>query len=72
MEKPILQVGSRVRITSYGPFRGLRGVIQRIDEIRPSSELSEPFCFYLVRLEGAHITDPVWFQYEEVEPISHA
>jgi hypothetical protein len=35
-----------------------------IDEI-PS--LDEPFCFYLVDLEGAYIKEPVWFQYEEVE-----
>ncbi len=70
MEKSVLQVGNRVRITSYGPFRGLRGIIQRVDELPPSSDLSEPFCFYLVRLEGAHIKEPVWFHYEEVESIT--
>ncbi len=70
MEMPVLQVGSRVRITSYGPFRDLRGVIQRVDELPPTSDQSEPFCFYLVRLEGAHIKEPVWFHHEEVEPIT--
>jgi len=70
MEKLALQVGSRVRIVSYSPFRGLRGVIERVDEIPSSPDLSEPLCFYLVRLEGAHIKDPVWFHHEEVEPIT--
>jgi len=70
MEKSILQVGNRVRITSYGPFRGLRGIIQRVDELPPTPGQFEPFCFYLVRLEGAHIKEPVWFHYEEVELIT--
>ncbi len=70
IEKSVLPVGSRVCITSYGPFRYLRGVIQRVDEILPSSELAELFCFYLVRLEGAYIANPVWFQYEEVELVT--
>jgi len=70
MEKPVLQVGSRVRIVSYSPFRGLRGVITRVDEIPSTSGLSEPLRFYLVRLEGAYIKDPVWFNHEEVEPIT--
>ncbi len=70
MEKSDLQVGSRVHIISYSPFRGLRGVIQCVDEIPLTPDLSEPFCFYLVRLEGAQIKDPIWFHYEEVEPIT--
>lgn len=70
MEKLVLQVGSRVRITSYGPFRDLRGVVQCVDEMLSTSELSELFCFYLVRLEGAYIANPVWFLSEEVEPIT--
>lgn len=70
MEKLVLQVGSRVLITSYSPFRGLRGVIQRVDELPPTSNLPEPLCFYLVRLEGAYIKNPVWFLHEEIEPIT--
>jgi hypothetical protein len=30
----------------------------------------EPFCFYLVALEGAQIKEPVWFECEEVEPVA--
>lgn len=69
-EDTALQVGSTVRITSYSPFRGLGGVIQLVDEI-PSvvGDFIEPFCFYLVRLEGTSIQTPVWFQREEIEPI---
>jgi len=70
MEEPVLQVGSRVRVTSHGPFRGLRGVIQRVDELPPAPGQAERFCFYLVLLEGAHIKEPVWFNHEEVEPIT--
>jgi len=69
MEKPVLRAGSRVRIVSSSPFRGLRGVIIRVDEIPSTSDLSEPLRFYLVRLEGAYIKVPVWFHHEEVEPI---
>jgi len=33
-------------------------------------DLVEPFCFYQVELEGALTKEPVWFEYDEVEPIS--
>jgi hypothetical protein len=65
----ILQVGSRVRVTSYGPFRGLRGTIRNVDTI--PSDLEELFCFYLVTLEGAYIKEPIWFEYHEVEVVTH-
>ncbi len=42
--------GSRVRVTNYSPFRGLRGTIISIHMI--AVDLDEPFCFYLVALEG--------------------
>jgi hypothetical protein len=61
----VFPVGSSVRVVSYGPFRGLRGTIRTIDTI--SADLEEPFCFYLVALEGAQIQEPIWFQYDEVE-----
>jgi hypothetical protein len=64
---PIFQVGHRVRILSYGPFRGLIGTIRIVDTI---VDLIEPFCFYLIDLEGAFTKEPVWFEYDEVEPIS--
>ncbi|HLQ30482.1 MAG TPA: hypothetical protein VK140_14715 [Ktedonobacteraceae bacterium] len=62
-----VEVGSRVCITNYSPFRGLRGTVQTVDTI---PHLVEPNCFYLVRLEGAQIREPVWFEYEEVELVS--
>jgi len=61
-------IGSRIRVVSYGPFRGLRGTILLVDTI--TSDLEEPFCLYLIALEGAHMKEPVWFEYDEVEPIS--
>lgn len=63
------QVGNRVRVTSYSPFRGLTGTVRRVDADTISA-LVEPFCFYLVDLEGAQIKGPVWFNYEEVDSVS--
>ena len=61
----VFQVGSRVRVTSYSPFRGLRGTIRAIDMI--AADLDEPFCFYQIALEGAYIQEPIWFECDEVE-----
>ncbi len=57
--------GNRVRVTSHGPFRGLNGTIRQIDSI--VDDLEDPFCFYLVELERASITEAIWFEYHEVE-----
>ena len=65
MQYIIFPVGSRVRVTSYSPFRGLRGTILTVDTI--SAELEEPFCFYHIELEGAYIKGPIWFEFDEVE-----
>jgi hypothetical protein len=67
MRNAILLTGNRVRVTSYGPFRGLQGVIQRVDVI--SDDLEDPFCFYLIALEGSVFRTPVWFAWHEVECI---
>ena len=64
----ILSEGSLVRITSYSPFRGLRGTIRRVDTI--ATELEEPFCFYLIGLEGVQMKEPLWFEYDEVELVA--
>jgi hypothetical protein len=70
-EVDFLHVGDRVRITSYSPFRGLRGTIRIVDSITVDPE--EPiFCFYLVALEGAQIREPIWFEYFEVELLASA
>lgn len=65
MRKSVLLVGNRVRVTSYGPFRGLQGIIQRVDTIADDPE--DPFCFYLIVLEGATTQAPIWFESHEVE-----
>lgn len=50
------------------PFRGLRGTIRSIHII--ADDLDEPFCFYLVALEGVNLKEPLWFEYHEVEPVA--
>jgi hypothetical protein len=54
-----------VHVTSYSPFRGLRGTVLKVNSI--ADDFEEPFCFYLVALEGAHIHEPIWFEYHEIE-----
>jgi hypothetical protein len=68
MEIHVLPVESLVYVTSYSPFRGLRGTIRTVHTIAP--DLDEPFCFYLIALEGARVREPVWFEYDEVELIA--
>ncbi|HEU5376831.1 MAG TPA: hypothetical protein VFV38_15455 [Ktedonobacteraceae bacterium] len=58
---------SRIRVTHYGPFRGMKGTIQAVDTI--DDDLEEPFCFYLVALEGTTLQEPIWFEYDEIELI---
>jgi len=67
-EQNIYPPGSLVHVTSYSPFRGLNGTIQTTDAI--SDDLEEPFCFYLVALEGTQIKEPIWFEHEEVELVT--
>jgi hypothetical protein len=66
MNNQVLPVGSMVRVISYGPFRGLKGTIRKVDTI-PGLAAGEAFCFYLVELVGAHIKEPIWFECDEVE-----
>ena len=73
MEVQILEVdafpiGSRVRVTNYSPFRGLKGTILTIHMI--ATALEEPFCFYLIALEGVQLKEPIWFEYTEVELVA--
>jgi flavodoxin len=65
MSNRIYTVGNLVRVTSYGPFRGLKGTIQTVDRIADS--LEEAFCFYLIDLEGVTIPAPIWFESQEIE-----
>ena len=59
-------VGSRVRTLSYGPFRGLKGTVRKVDCIL---YLDEPVWFYHIELEGVQIEEPLWFAYDEIELI---
>ena len=66
----IFPVGSRVRVASYGPFRGLKGTIQRVDTIAPTRPGEERFCFYQIALEGTSVREPIWFECHEVELVA--
>jgi hypothetical protein len=68
MNNQALPVGGRVRVSSYGPFRGLKEAIRKVDTI-PGALADEAFCFYCVELEGTHIKEPIWFACDEVEGV---
>ena len=61
-------IGSRVRVANYSPFRGLKGTIRAVNII--NDDLEEPFCFYLVAVDGVQLKEPIWFEYTEVELIA--
>ena len=67
MKSHMFSVGSRVRVVSYSPYRGIRGTVRNIHSLPP---IEEPFCFYLVALEGTLIREPMWLEYDEVELIT--
>jgi len=67
MENDVFAIGNHVQISSYGPFRGLRGTIQTIHCLPP---LEEPLCFYHIALEGTHLKEAIWFSEEEVQPLA--
>jgi hypothetical protein len=64
----VMLVGSLVCVTSYSPFRGLRGTVRSVDTI--AADLDEHFCFYLIALEGVQMKEPLWFEYDEVELVA--
>ena len=65
MGSHVFAEGSRVRVITYSPFRGLKGMIRIVHRIAPRVE--DPFCFYQIELEGAQVKEPIWFASEEVE-----
>jgi hypothetical protein len=67
MKHSVVPAGSRVRVTSYGPFRELQGTIKEVISIVDDWE--DPVCFYLKALEGATMPMPIWFECHEVELI---
>jgi hypothetical protein len=64
----VLPVGSRVRVTSYSPFREQRATVRDAHTI--AADLEEPFCFYLIALDGGQVKEPIWFEYDEIELIT--
>ena len=55
-------------MANYSPFRGLKGTIHAVNLINIDQD--EPFCFYLIALEGVQLKEPIWFEYTEVELIT--
>ena len=55
-------------MANYSPFRGLEGTICAVNLI--DTDQDEPFCFYLIALEGVQLKEPIWFEYNEVELIT--
>ncbi len=68
MKNQLFPVGSRVRVTSYGPFRERKGTLLDVHTI--ASDFEEPFCFYLVALDEGQMKEPIWFELDEVELIT--
>jgi hypothetical protein len=66
MNTPFGASGEWVQITSYSPFRGLRGVIQRVQVVGDDDD-DEPLSFYLVSLDTQK--EPVWFENSEIEAL---
>jgi hypothetical protein len=62
------EVGSRVYVTSYSPFRGLKGIVQKVLVI-DQFESREKLFFYQVDLEGVQLKESLWFQNDEIEPL---
>ena len=57
MEQNTYPPGTLVQVTSYGPFRGLRGTVKVVDSISDGDDV--PFCFYLITLEGTQMKEPM-------------
>jgi hypothetical protein len=68
MQDSTLAVGSRVYVTSYGPFWGLRGTIRSVYLITVAPE--QPWSFYLVKLDGTQPGEPVWLSQDEVAAVT--
>ena len=73
MSSELLAIGDKVRIVSYGPFRGLKGMIRKVNTITHGDESNDSendLLFYQIDLEGAYIKVPVWFEGDEIAPLS--
>jgi hypothetical protein len=68
LDEDVLPIGSKVRVVNDSPFRGRKGTILAIHMIATPGE--PVFCFYLVALDEAHLQEPLWFEYQEVELVA--
>ncbi len=62
-----LSIGSLVYVTSYSPFRGLRGIIRAVEKI--TDEVKGAYCFYQVEFDVMKNSEPIWFEADEVAAI---
>ena len=68
MQDCVFTVGSRVRVTSYGPLWGLHGTIRAVYPIE--AVVKEHRCFYLVKLDGMELSELVWLAQGEVAAVT--
>jgi hypothetical protein len=68
LDEDVLPIGCKVRVVNDSPFRGRKGTILAIHMIATPGE--SVFCFYLVALDEAHLQEPLWFEYQEVELVA--
>lgn len=68
MQQTTYPPGTLVQVTSYSPFKGLRGTVTVVDTISEGDDV--PFCFYLITLEGTQLKEPMWFECNEVRLVA--
>lgn len=52
----------------YRQVRPLSGTQRNLCRVHTfSTDGDEPFCFYLIALEGVYMTEPLWFEDDERE-----
>ena len=66
-----LNVRDRIAVTSYSPFRGLKGTIKQVHVISDPED-EELFCFYYVELDVLQGKSPMWFHSSEVVSVESA
>jgi hypothetical protein len=64
----VFPIGSQVCVAHNSPFRGRKGTILAIQMIATPGKPT--LCFYKVDLDGAPLGEPLWFDYDEIEPIT--
>jgi hypothetical protein len=62
MQEAVVAVGTRVCVTSYGPFRRLIGTVQTVNTI---SVENDRYDFYQIELEGVQVKELLWFERDE-------